>query len=111
MPMPSCDYSTLGKISTSIENFRSFRHSKVKEKFEPVETHLVSQEIMMNLIPFTGEGKCSGSLTKYLLPPNTPVSEQASGFVDKDNTINVCKKSDEEGKFFVIPIEKLAMFS
>jgi len=108
--MPSCEYSTLGKISETIEKFRN--SSSTKEKFEPTEptSTLKPEENNMIPVPFTGEGKCSGPLVKYLLPEGTPINEQAALFVDKDNYMNICK-SDKEGVMFVIPLDKLSMFS
>ena len=70
---------------------------------------IIPDNVKFNSMPIGPSDKCSGSVTKYSMPKGIPLNQE-NPFIDKDGTVNVCK-STTEGKFFVIPLDKLNMFS
>ena len=70
---------------------------------------IIPDKVKFNSMPIGPSDKCSGSVTKYSMPKGIPLNQE-NPFIDKDGTVNVCN-STTEGKFFVIPLDKLNMFS
>ena len=135
--MRTSEYSTLYKISLDIEKYNKINsrenYSPVMNAQPPVMNAqppvmnpqppvmmmssepmnpsfpIIPDKVKFNSMPIGPNDKCSGSVTKYSMPKGIPLNQE-NPFIDKDGTVNVCN-STTEGKFFVIPLDKLNMFS
>ena len=128
--MRTSEYSTLYKISLDIEKYNKINSREnyspavnaqppvmnaqppvMMMSSEPMNPSfpIIPDKVKFNSMPIGPSDKCSGSVTKYSMPKGIPLNQE-NPFIDKDGTVNVCN-STTEGKFFVIPLDKLNMFS